>query len=236
MFTLRALAAGMCCLLICISTAIAAETVTVDLGTDGGEILYRASGFLHGFSDDGQLPPDGMVVPLGVRLHRTRPGSTWSQAERMTKLGIRQQIVVSDGWGYGGGHPGDDGQWAKWEDFVTRMVHEAQRRGLKPQWDLWNEPDHHFFWQRSAEQFNETWRRAWRAVRRAEPGAVIVGPSWSNVHPGQPRFTAFIQFCKQQRVLPDYVFVPQGVPPNCQTCSFAGPEALPSHPLRAAQA
>ena len=76
-FNTQMMAAGLGCLLTCLSTATAAETVMVDLGTDGGEILHRASGFLHGFSHDGQLPPDSMIVPLKVRLHRTRPGTTW---------------------------------------------------------------------------------------------------------------------------------------------------------------
>jgi Glycosyl hydrolases family 39 len=185
--------------------AKAAETVTVDLGADGGEILHRASGFLHGFSHDGQLPPDNMIVPLKARLHRTRPGTTWAQAERMKKLGIEQQLVISDGWGYGKEHPGDDGKWVKWEEFVVRIVQDAQKRGLKPQWDIWNEPDHHFFWQRSPEQFNETWRRAYLKIRQADPQAIIIGPSWSNVHPGQPRFAEFIRFCKENKVVPDYV-------------------------------
>jgi hypothetical protein len=208
------------CLLVCISTATATETVTVDLGTDGGEILHRASGFLHGFSDDGQLPPDNMIVPLKARLHRTRPGTTWAQAERMKKLGIEQQVVVSDGWGYGKEHPGDNGQWAKWEEFVVRMVHDAQKQGLKPQWDIWNEPDHGFFWKRSGEQFNETWRRAYLRIREADPQAVIVGPSWSGVHPGQPRFTAFIRFCKDNKVVPDYVcwHFPKDVVKEAEEC------------------
>ena len=123
----------------------------------------------------------------------------------MKKLGIEQQVVISDGWGYGKEHPGDDGKWSKWEEFVVRMVQEAQKRGLKPQWDIWNEPDHHFFWKRSPEQFNETWRRAYLKIRQTDPQAVIIGPSWSNVHPGQPRFTAFIRFCKDNKVVPDYV-------------------------------
>ena len=50
----RVHAAWIGCFLSSISTATAAEIVTVDLGTDGGEIRHRASGFLHGFSDDGQ--------------------------------------------------------------------------------------------------------------------------------------------------------------------------------------
>ena len=195
----------MACLLICSCTAMAAETVTVDLAADGGEILHRASGFLHGFSNDGQLPPDRMIVPLKARLHRTRPGTTWAQAERMKNLGIQQQVVMSDGWGYGKGHPGDDGQWAKWEAFVVLVVQEAQTRGLKPQWDIWNEPDHGFFWKRSPEQFNETWRRAYLKIRQTDPQSVIVGPSWSNVHPGQSRFAAFIRFCKDNKVVPDYI-------------------------------
>jgi hypothetical protein len=219
-FHTRAAAAWTGCLLICLSTATAAETVTVDLGTDGGEILHRASGFLHGFSDDGQLPPDNMIMPLKTRLHRTRPGTTWVQAERMKKLGIEQQVVVSDGWGYGKEHPGDGGQWAKWEEFVVHMVKDAQKRALKPQWDIWNEPDHGFFWKRSAEQFNETWRRAYLKIRQADPQAIIVGPSWSSVHPGQPRFAAFIRFCKDNKVVPDYVcwHFPKDVVKEAEEC------------------
>ena len=79
-YNTRTMAASMACLLTCLSTATAAETVTVDLGADGGEILHRASNFLHGFSHAGQLPPDNMIVPLKVRLHRTRPGTAWAQA------------------------------------------------------------------------------------------------------------------------------------------------------------
>ena len=138
----------------------------------------------------------------------------------MKKLGIEQQVVVSDGWGYGKEHPGDDGQWAKWEEFVVRMVQEAQKRGLKPQWDIWNEPDHGFFWKRSPEQFNETWRRACLKIRQTDPQAVIVGPSWSNVHPGQPRFTDFIRFCKENKVVPDYVcwHFPRDVVKEAEEC------------------
>ena len=55
------------------------------------------------------------------------------------------------------------------------------------------------------EQFNETWRRAYLKIRQTNPQAVIIGPSWSNVHPGQPRFTAFIRFCQENKVVPDHV-------------------------------
>jgi hypothetical protein len=113
-------------------------------------------------------------------LHRRR---------KTTHVGYR--VVATNapfgGWGYGKEHPGDEGKWAKWQVFVVRMIQEAQKRGLNPQWDIWNEPDHGFFWKRSPEQFNETWRRACLKIRQTDPQAVIVGPSWSNVHPRQPR-------------------------------------------------
>jgi hypothetical protein len=181
------------------------ERVTVKIGEPIEQPRYRASGFLHGFSDDGELPPDSMVVPIKVRLHRTRPSSTWAQAPRMKERGIQQQVVISDGWGYGKEHPGDGHHWLTWEAFVQTLVTDARQRGLKPQWDIWNEPDHSFFWKRSPEQFYETWGRAYRVIRRFDPEAVIVGPSWSGVHPGTDRFNEFIDYAAKYGVMPDYL-------------------------------
>ncbi len=101
------MAAWVACLLNCLSAATAAETVTVNLAADGGEILHRASGFLHGFSNDGRLPPDSMIAPLKARLHRTRPGTTWVQAERMKKLGIETGKIAHVLLGNKGGLQGD---------------------------------------------------------------------------------------------------------------------------------
>ena len=179
--------------------------VTVILGTDLGEPLYRASGFLHGFTDDGLVPPDAAVTGVKMRLHRSRPNATWKQAARLKGLGVVQQVVISDGWGYGKEHPGDNGNWEKWETFVARMVTEAKTRGLDPQWDIWNEPDHKFFWQRTPEQFLETWKRGYRKIREVAPDAVIVGPSWSAIRPGHPRFTGFVLYAKANKVVPDYL-------------------------------
>jgi hypothetical protein len=214
----------LCCLL---SPATAPSTqpegtehVHVHLADTTGPTKYVASGFLHGFSKDGLLPPDALVRPLKVQLHRTGPGSTWNQAARMKDLGIRQQVVVSDGWGYGRVHPGDGGDWTRWEQFVADMVREARRRGLDPQWDIWNEPDHPFFWKRSPEQFDETWRRGYAAIRSVDADAVIVGPSWSNVYPGQDRFDEFVRFCQQHNVVPDYLcwHFPKDAVKEARTC------------------
>ncbi|MFA5137781.1 MAG: hypothetical protein WC728_01020 [Elusimicrobiota bacterium] len=181
------------------------ETVSVDLAADEGEPLQRASGFLHGFSPDGSLPPDSAVLPLKMRLHRTRLHATWEDTERMKSLGIQQQIVLADLWGYGEKHPGDGGDWTEWERDVSTTVRKAASLGLSVQWDLWNEPDHPTFWKRGWDQFLKTWELTHRAVRAADPSAVIVGPSWSDVRPGDARFFEFLDFCAANNVLPDYV-------------------------------
>jgi hypothetical protein len=186
------------------SICLATETVIVRLGTDGGEVRYRASGFLHAFRGD--APPDRWLVPLKVQLHRTSFEIGSALAERMKRLGIQQQIVISDSWGYAAVHPGDGGDWTKWEEFVAHMVKQARQRGMTPQWDIWNEPDAStLFWKRSPEQFAEMWRRACRKLRQLDPAAIVVGPSWSGVHPGDARFSEFLRYCHNQQVPPDYL-------------------------------
>jgi hypothetical protein len=182
-----------------------AEAVAVDCAVDCGPVSHCGSGFLFGFSDDGLDPPDSAVVSLKIRLHRTKLSLAKAQADRMRRLGFELQVVLSDDWGYGQAHPGDNGDWAPWEEYVRHQVAIAREAGLHVQFDIWNEPDYRLFWQRTPEQFLDTWTRAYHAIRAAEPSAVIVGPSWSNVHPGQPRFDDFLLHCKTNGVVPDYI-------------------------------
>ncbi|HXP63178.1 MAG TPA: hypothetical protein VN829_21935 [Dongiaceae bacterium] len=181
------------------------ETVAIDCAEDRGEVSHCGSGFLYGFSADGLEPPDSAVAPLNIRLHRTRIEHTLAQAQRLKALGIQQQVVLSDAWGYGDAHPGDYGNWNKWEKFIRRQLDLVRQAGVQVQFDIWNEPDHGRFWNRTAEQFLETWTRAYRTLRAADPSAIIVGPSWSAVRPGEPRFDNFLLHCKAHHVLPDYI-------------------------------
>jgi hypothetical protein len=81
----------------------------------------------------------------------------------------------------------------------------VRQAGARVQFDIWNEPDHQRFWRRGQEQFLETWTRAYRILRAGDKPAVIVGPSWSDVHPGDPRFDGFLLHCQTNDVLPDYI-------------------------------
>ena len=76
-------------------------------------------------------------------------------------------------------------------------------KGLQLHWDIWNEPDHPQFWDRSSEQFFETWKRAVRTIRRVSPNAIIVGPSLAR---GPAHYLyGFLLSAHAENVLPDII-------------------------------
>ncbi|MEQ1654299.1 MAG: hypothetical protein ABL983_02230 [Nitrospira sp.] len=183
-----------------------AETVVVDFATIKGMATHRASGFLHGISED--HPDDQFVRPLKPRLFRIHGSETPSMAllQRLKSYGAAIQYVVSDAYGYPGPTgrwPGDGGDWRQWEELVESLVREADRKGLQLQWDIWNEPDSSQFWDRSAEQFAEAWKRAVVIIRRLSSKAEIVGPSLAN---GPWHYLyGFLLAARDENVLPDIV-------------------------------
>ena len=183
-----------------------AETVTVDFAVTNGPATHRASGFLHGISTE--EPDDQVVRPLKPRLFRLHASAalTPSLYRRLADYGATVQSVISDSYGYPGPSgvwPGDGGDWTKWEQLVEELVREADSKGLQLHWDIWNESDHPQFWDRSAEQFFETWKRAVRTIRRVNPKAIIVGPSLAR---GPAHYLyGFLLSAHAENVLPDII-------------------------------
>ena len=178
------------------------ETVSVDLGQKQGKPLYRAAGFLEGRY---VAVPKERVAALKIRLERDGRNEIWQHAALARELGIEQQVVLLWPAGVDDEHPGDGGNWARWENDVADAVRRTQSLGIRVQWNLWNEPDFPLFWRRSGAQWNETWRRAFRVVRELDPAAIITGPDWSgggDVHSERNR--RFLEFCKQHDCVPDY--------------------------------
>ena len=183
-----------------------AETVTVDFAVTNGPATHRASGFLHSISTE--QPDEQVVRPLNPRLFRlhAREALTPSLYRRLTEYGAVVQSVISDAYGYPGPSglwPGDGSDWGRWEQLVEDLVREADSKGLQPVWDIWNEPDHPQFWDRSAEQFFEVWKRAVHAVRRVNPKSIIVGPSLAK---GPSHYLyGFLLSAHAENVLPDII-------------------------------
>lgn len=183
-----------------------AETVIVDFAALRGPATHRASGFLLSISPE--QPDNRLVRPLKPKLFRLRADEALNSPlyQRVWSYGAVVQVIISDSYGYpgsSGNWPGDGGDWTRWEQLVEELIREGSSKELQLHWDIWNEPDHPQFWDRSAEQFFETWKRAVRTIRRVNPMAIIVGPSLAR---GPAHYLyGFLLSAHAENVLPDII-------------------------------
>ncbi|WP_236594951.1 beta-xylosidase [Saccharothrix sp. 6-C] len=208
--------------------APAAERVGVDFSATGGAPTHRASGWIYGMTEDASGPADRFFHD--VRFRRMRAGgaqldspggwvsgrydrrwrATRAQLLRTRSLGGEFILLPHDLWG-ADGHPiarfpGDDGDWADYDAFLTRLIHDVGAAGAPVQWDLWNEPNLPTFWNRPQAQYFELWRRTHRRVRAAFPRQPIVGPSFAGVPTTDgPWWNQYLDFVRATDTVPDVV-------------------------------
>ncbi|MFA9270648.1 MAG: hypothetical protein ACEQSX_07810 [Baekduiaceae bacterium] len=165
------------------ATAATTPVVTADFGRP---LSPRPSmtGVLHSFSKVD--PPDERIAPLRLGLVRGLPAS--APYGRSVAHGARYTAVLSDLWGMPGSGIPWNGRGAPyadldaWRRFVERAA--AQAKGRDVVWDVWNEPDHPYFWQGTRAQYHDTFRVAEQALRRVlGPRAFVIGPSTAGYHP-----------------------------------------------------
>ncbi|MBJ7518788.1 MAG: hypothetical protein JHC84_03730 [Solirubrobacteraceae bacterium] len=153
------------------------------------------TGVLHSFSKVD--PPDARIAPLRLGLVRGLPTS--APYRRGVSFGARYTVVLSDLWGM----PGSAVPWggrgapyadlAAWERFVERAARQA--RGEDVVWDIWNEPDHPYFWQGTRAQYHDTFRVAERALRKVLGArAFVIGPSTAAYRPDW--FGGLVDHCR----------------------------------------
>lgn len=152
----------------------------------------RASGIGSGvlLSLNRTQPFGEVVEPLALRHHRGEFTDNLV-IERYRSFGIESpQVMLAALWCGPGNHfntlkdgdwPGDDGNWSKWEYFIKQVALTAPQEVV---FDIWNEPDGQYFWNRSREQYFASWHVAVRVLRQWRPGAHIVGPSISTFNLG----------------------------------------------------
>ena len=81
--------------------------------------------------------------------------------------------------------PGQNGNWSRLDQVIAWMSAKAQAVEQPDlpafQWDLWNEPDSWgAFWQGGGESvYFAMWKRAILLIRKLNPRAKIVGPSFA---------------------------------------------------------
>ncbi|MBB2741883.1 UNVERIFIED_ORG: hypothetical protein FHR35_001703 [Microbispora rosea subsp. rosea] len=208
------------------------ESITVNFSVAGGSPTYRASGWIYGMTENGANPPDNYFTDVKFRYMRAggaqldSPGgwvsgkydrrwnATRAQLLRTQSLGGQFVLLVHDLWGADGypisRFPGDNGNWADYDAFLTRLIDDvratgAPAQGNTVQWDLWNEPNITLFWNRPQSQYFEMWKRAYQRIRAAFPSHLIVGPSFAGVPSTSGWWTQYLDYVKANNVVPDIV-------------------------------
>ncbi|WP_238019863.1 hypothetical protein KZZ52_57370 [Dactylosporangium sp. AC04546] len=150
--------------------------------------LFRGGGARiagHGWIGDGYAAGSGYQVRLN---------SAVAQARRVTAApyNATYHLLVSDVWGADTEQPAntvypcDNGDCTNWRSFITRLVTDVKASGVRARYDIWNEPDGTGFWPRgvNSAQYFQMWNTAVNEIRRLDPQAVIVGPSYSGYNHG----------------------------------------------------
>ncbi|MFL5307632.1 MAG: GH39 family glycosyl hydrolase [Polyangia bacterium] len=200
----------------------AKDSVTLDMAAGQGAPAYHGSGFIYGISEDGTQPPTALLTAIKVRAFRAGRGVTgncgqaawdthWKVIKgyyaRAKELGVPLEILVSDDYQYSCPLPGDGGDWTTFTTFMTQLIDNVKANGMTGpdvRWELWNEADYSGFWKGTQAQWLDTWKHAYQQVRAAIPGAIIEGPSLST-GAGGSWMNAFLDFCKTNNVVPDYI-------------------------------
>ncbi|GAA4574987.1 hypothetical protein [Planotetraspora kaengkrachanensis] len=144
--------------------------------------LFRGGGARiagHGWIGDGYTAGPGYQVRLTSAL---------DQARRVTAApyGAAYHLLVSDVWGADTEQPAstvypcDNGDCANWRTFIGRLVADVRASGVPVRYDIWNEPEGTSFWPRgvNSAQYFQMWDTAVNEIRRLDPAAVVVGPSF----------------------------------------------------------
>lgn len=181
--------------------------IVIDFTLVSAPLRHAASGVLHSIRS--AAPSDERLLPLRLRNFRGRADENYLFREgfhdRLTGLGVEHiQVVLSDSYGYPNGFcgwPVNAGALKCWEDNVERTARECMRRGIRAEYDIWNEPDIPYFWGADRAAWFEAWKRGVRKVRAVAPEAPVVGPSIS--HFNRDFLRDFLVYAKANDCLPD---------------------------------
>ncbi|MGN9911316.1 cellulose binding domain-containing protein [Phytohabitans sp. LJ34] len=201
------------------------ESISVNFANAGGAPTYRASGWIYGMTENAAAPADNFYREVKFRYMRAggaqldSPGgwvsgkydrrwnATRAQLLRTRSLGGEFIILPHDLWGADGypisRFPGDNGNWADYDAFLTRLINDVRATGAPVQWDIWNEPNLGLFWNRPQSQYFELWRRTYPRIRAAFPSHLIVGPSIAGVPSTGGWWVQYLDFVKSTNTIPD---------------------------------
>lgn len=164
--------------------ASADEILTVNADEDWGVMECR-NGFLHGL-DTGDSLSDSLVALLKPESWRGYKIETYAEA---VAHGATITFGTSDHYAWFKGGWEHAKPWLDWDEYEAYIFYEIQVIDTyfpdhQPDfYDIWNEPDHPYFWHGTYEQLVETFARTIDVIKTYKPEAKIVGPSISWYRP-----------------------------------------------------
>ena len=102
-------------------------------------------------------------------------------------------------------YPCDNSNPTNYIAFIDAVVAAVKASGVYVSYDIQNEPDGTGFWQRgiNSPQYYQMWDTAVREIRRLQPNAWIIGPSFSNFYPA--RIQSWLAQVQTDGTLPTYL-------------------------------
>ena len=192
------------------SCLFAAVNLNVSLGDSIKPVTHVATGSLYGLTETLPSNIEKDVAPLkpNVFLSPARSGSGRQQgiggaflvAPRVESLGAKIQIRLADvlpGWPY------KFQNMDHWKNEVTSVINDKLKSNNKnfDGYEIWNEPND--TWKSNIDFNSGLWKQTYDLIRQMDPGAKIIGPSYSFYHAS--KMEEFVKYCSQNNCMPDVV-------------------------------
>ena len=127
---------------------------------------------------------------------------------------FQYQVLLSDLYGANAGEPANtqwpcaNGDCSNYVNFLDSSIEALKASGINFAFDIWNEPEFSFFWGPGVNtpQYFEMWDTAFHEIRRLDPGATIVGPSFAFTPLSRPQeWQAWFQHVTATNTVPDMI-------------------------------
>ena len=172
------------------------ESLWADADSDLGNFTVR-NGFLHGRDESHAYYDESMIAALEPEEWRLYKFQSYELAQNFP-VSITYETYEHYVWSQGG-YPYAN-PWEDWDEYEAYVLYDLQVVDIyfpdfPPEYyDIWNEPDHPYFWHGTYAQLLELFYRTYMVIKEYKPEAKVVGPSISWFRPGYPGVAGIIDF------------------------------------------
>ncbi|VUC29732.1 unnamed protein product [Clonostachys rosea] len=154
----------------------------------------------------GNLPKPSRGWMYGKEEYKNRFRAFHSDYLTTRKFGGNYTLMLGNLFGQRNDtspHPGDDGDWASWDEFVTTICSDLVKNNILDGLDIeiWNEPDIQFYYYST---WLQVWGRAFYQLKAKLPSKVrVVGPGLAKPPADTVYWTKWLDFIQKNGSVPD---------------------------------